>query len=311
MALLQGTRRIVLLGAGMGVVLVALETAEARLGLGGLTALVGLVPLAVSLVVGGAVASGAAVVVSVAGVGLLVGGSAAVVVTLRHVVPGLTLGIALVRRLHLPASLVVVGGAGLLGFLALLSAYVPAGPDGVLPFFASQLEAHVAEVDRLSGVFGRGRDPAWVAESARLVATTMRIAGPAVFAVGLLVVALANYVAARLCLRGRGFRAFAEEAVPDHLVWGVIVAGGMLLAPQEPIERAGVNGLVVLAFLYAIQGLAVLRHFFQKARVPRPLQGFSFGLFALQPLLLLAAAGLGLSDLWVDFRKIRRAPTPA
>jgi hypothetical protein len=36
-----------------------------------------------------------------------------------------------------------------------------------------------------------------------------------------------------------------------------------------------------------------------------------FGLFALQPLLLVAAACLGLSDLWVDFRKIRRAATPA
>jgi hypothetical protein len=31
----------------------------------------------------------------------------------------------------------------------------------------------------------------------------------------------------------------------------------------------------------------------------------------MQPLLLVAVAGIGLSDLWIDFRKIRRASTPA
>src|SRR5206468_3886322 len=123
--------------------------------------------------------------------------------------------------------------------------------------------------------------------------------------------ALANYVGVRLCLRSRGFRAFAEEAVPDHLVWVVIAGGLMLVSQQAAVERVGLNVLLVLAPLYAIQGLAVVRHFFQKARVPRPLQGVGFGLFAVQPLLLLAAACLGLSDLWVDFRKIRRAATPA
>ena len=76
-------------------------------------------------------------------------------------------------------------------------------------------------------------------------------------------------------------------------------------------ERVGLNLLMVLTPLYAIQGLAVLRHFFQKARLPRHLQGVGFGLFLLQPLLLIFAACLGLSDLWADFRKIRRAATPA
>ncbi len=310
MTALQGTRRVVLLGAGMGVALLGLEVAEARLGLGGATALVSLVPVALGVVLGGRVAAGVAVATTVAGVALSLGGSAAVVVGFRQVLPGLVLGTVLVRRLHLPASLVLVGAGNLLGLLALVWAYVPAG-TGLFALLRRVFEAHVADIDRVSGLFGMSHDPAWVAESARLLGSTMRIAGPAIFAVGLLVVALTNYVGARLCLRGRGFRAFAEEAVPDHLVWGVIAAGAMLVSQQEAIELLGVNLLIVLAFLYAIQGLAVLRHFFQKARVPRPLQGVSFGLFAVQPLLLIAAACLGLSDLWADFRKIRRAPTPA
>lgn len=310
MTALQGARGAVLLGAGLGLALLGLEAGEMRFGLGGLTALVSLVPVAVSLVLGGPLAVGATAVLAVAGVGLAAGGSAAIVLALRHVLPGLALGVVLDRRLHLPASLVLVSGASLLGLLLLLWAYVPTG-TALVGLLGRQLEAHMNDVDRLSGLLGMARDPAWVAESTRLVAAAIRLAGPAIFAVGLLVVALANYVGARLCLRGRGFRAFAEEAVPDHLVWGVIAAGVMLVSQHEGIGRVGVNLLIVLAVLYAIQGLAVLRHFFQKARVPRPLQGVSFGLFAVQPLLLIAAACLGLSDLWADFRKIRRAPTPA
>jgi uncharacterized protein YybS (DUF2232 family) len=174
-----------------------------------------------------------------------------------------------------------------------------------------QIDGHVAEVERLAARLPTLGDRAWVAESARLVAGILQIAGPAVILVGLLIVALTNYIGARLCLRGRSFRSFAEEAVPDHLVWVLIAAGAMLVSHHESTERVGLNVLLVLAPLYAIQGLAVLRHFFQKARVPRPLQGVSFGLFAVQPLLLVGAACLGLSDLWIDFRKIRQAATPA
>jgi uncharacterized protein YybS (DUF2232 family) len=307
---LQGTRGVVLLGAGLGLALLGAEIGEARFGLGEATALVSLVPIALGLVLGGPLAAGVAVATTLAGVAVWLGTSAAVVVGLRVIVPGLVLGTVLLRRLHLATCLVLVGAGSLLGLLALVWAYVPA-PTGLLALLRRQLEVHTADVDRLSSLLGLNRDPAWVAESARMLAATMRIAGPAIFAVGLLVVALTNYIGARLCLRGRGFRGFAEEAVPDHLVWGVIAAGAMLISQQEMIGVLGLNFLIVLAFLYAIQGLAVLRHFFQKARVPRPLQGISFGLFAVQPLLLIAAACLGLSDLWADFRKIRRAATPA
>jgi hypothetical protein len=237
------------------------------------------------------------------------GATAAVVVTARHVVPGLVLGAALARGWHLAASLVAVSGASVVALAGLLLAYPPAGtPVG---FLGQQVDAHVRDVERLASRLPRGGDPEWVAESARLVAEAMRVAGPAVILVGLLAVSLANYLGARLCLRGRGFRAFAQEAVPDHLVWAVIAGGVMVASQHEGAARVGLNLLLVLTALYAIQGLAVLRHLFQRARVPRPLQGVGFGLFVVQPLLLIGAAGLGLTDLWVDFRKIRQAPTPA
>lgn len=294
----------------MGLVLLTLEAAELRVGLGGATALVGLIPVAVSFAAGGPIAAAVAAVVALAGTGGAFGPTAAGVVGARHAVPGLVLGLVLARRWHLPAGLLAVGGTSLLGLLALVWAFVP-GDVTLGGLLGRQIDAHLAEVERLSARLPMAGDPAWVAESARLVASAMRTAGPAVILVGLLAVSLANYVGARLCLRGRPFRAFAEESVPDHLVWAVIAGGAMLISQHATVELIGLNLLLVLAPLYAIQGLAVLRHLFQKARVPRPLQGVSFGLFAIQPLLLVAAACLGLSDLWVDFRKIRQAATPA
>ncbi len=310
MAALPGTRRSILLGVAMGVLLVGLEAAEVRLGLGGATVLVGLAPVAAALVAGGPLAGGLAVALALLGVSILLGGATALVVAVRQVGPGLALGAVLLRRLHLPAAVAIVAGTSLLGVALLVWTYLPAGPP-LVALLGRQVEAQIADLDRLSTRLGLGPGGAWTGESARLVGAAMQVAGPGILAVGLLTVALVNYVVTRLCLRGGGFRAFAEEAVPDHLVWGVIAGGLMLVSQHRVLEHVGLNLLIVLAPLYAIQGLAVLRHFFQKARVPRPLQGVGFGLFVVQPLLLVMAACLGLSDLWVDFRKIRRAATPA
>ncbi|HEV8674534.1 MAG TPA: DUF2232 domain-containing protein [Methylomirabilota bacterium] len=310
MPALPRASRGVLLAAALGLALAAFEVGEVRGGLAGASALVSLVPVAVAFALAGPKGAAVTTAVALVVVAAAVDGTAAVAVGLRHAVPGLALGVVLTRRLHLPASLIVVGAASLLGLLVLVWAYVPPGLT-LLALVGRQIEGHVTELEGLAGRLPTVGDRAWIAESARLVTGILQVAGPAVILVGLLVVALTNYIGARLCLRGRSFRSFAEEAVPDHLVWVVIAAGALLVSHHEAAERLGLNVLLVLAPLYAIQGLAVLRHFFQKARVPRPLQGVSFGLFAVQPLLLVGAACLGLSDLWIDFRKIRQEATPA
>lgn len=302
-----GTSRVVLLGAAMGLVLLLVEAGEGRFGLGAATALVSLMPMAVAVALGGPVAGALAIGVGVVGAAALMGGTAALVMALRHALPGLVLGLVLARRLPLPLSLIAVSVASLLGLGLLLWAYLPVG-SGVVPFLGRQVEAHVADLERVPGRFGFPGDPA---RTRLAVATTLRVAGPALVLVGIFLVALTNYIGARLVIRAPGFRPFAVESVPDHVVWLVIAGGGMLISRHDTFELVGLNLLIALVPLYAIQGLAVLRHFFQRVRVPRPLQGLSFGLFVVQPLLLIAAACLGLSDLWVDFRRIRQAPTPA
>jgi uncharacterized protein YybS (DUF2232 family) len=306
----QGRAADLLVGGGMGLALAAFAGGEARGVLGGVTSLVSLLPVGLALVFRGLGAAAVASVVAVLAGALVVDTTLGAVVALRYGFPGVVLGVALARRLSLPLTLILVTGASLAGLLLLLAVYLPPGV-GFGRFLERQLDSHVQGLEALPGRFGMPADPAWVAESAQLAAAIMKKAGPAIVLAGLLVTALVNYLLARLCLRGQGFRSFAEESVPDHLVWGVIVGGTLLALGRDALWGVGLNVLVALMPLYAIQGLAVLRHLFQKARLPRPLQGVGFVLFALQPLLLVPVACLGLFDLWVDFRKIRRAATPA
>jgi uncharacterized protein YybS (DUF2232 family) len=296
----------------MGVGLACLEAVSARGWWGGLTALVSLVPVAIALALGGPLAAGLAGALAMTAVGVVRGGPAMLVVGLKYVLPGATLGLGLTRRLPVAVTTLLTAVANLVGVVALLWVLAPAGM-GPLAYLERQIAAHATELEQWPGRLGAaGQDPGWATEGARFVVATLRLAGPGMVGLGVFAGAVANYVVARLWLRRRvSFRPFAEEAVPDHFVWSVIGAGMLLASRHDRLEAVGLNLLLVLMPLYAIQGLAVFRHFFQRIGVPRLLQVVSFGLFAMQPLLLGAVSCVGLSDLWIDFRKIRQAPTAA
>jgi hypothetical protein len=303
-------RRVVLLGTAVGLGLVLLEVGVPRGLWSGLTALVSLVPVALAVAWGGWPAAGLATAVAGAGMAAAAGASAILVIVLKYAVPGATLGLTLARRWPLAVSVALVSAVSLLCLAALLWTLLP--PEGSpVERLGRELDGHVAELERLGTRLGMGTDPGWPAESARMVAATMRVAGPGVIMLGLFLTALVNYVVARVWLSHGGFRPFAAEAVSDHLVWPVIGAGLLLVSGHSGLILVGLNLLIVLAPFYAIQGLAVLRHLCQRVAVPRLLQVVGFGLFALHPLLLVVAACVGLSDLWIDFRKIRRTATPA
>lgn len=99
-----------------------------------------------------------------------------------------------------------------------------------------------------------------------------------------------------------------EWRLPFYVVW-ILVAGLALVAIRgEPATRAGVNLIVVAAALCAVQGLAVMAGLLHRAAPPW-LQAV-LGLVALllmAPLLVPAAALLGLMDQWLDFRRLAAA----
>lgn len=95
---------------------------------------------------------------------------------------------------------------------------------------------------------------------------------------------------------------FRKYRNPEHLVWLLIVSGFGVLVPQHMVYLASLNVLIVVGSLYAVQGLAVISHFFNKYAVPKFIRFIGCLLLVFQPFMLLAISVLGIFDLWGDFR---------
>ena len=94
---------------------------------------------------------------------------------------------------------------------------------------------------------------------------------------------------------------------PEPLVWGLIASGGVLFLPGAGVLNAvALNFLVVIGACYFAQGLAVIAFFFHKNNVPRFLRGLTYVLIIFQQIFTLLVAGLGLFDLWGDFRRLSK-----
>jgi len=99
---------------------------------------------------------------------------------------------------------------------------------------------------------------------------------------------------------------FARWRLPAFLVWGLIAAGFAMLAPVVPLSLVGRNLLAMLLPLYFLQGLAVVSSFLQRKKYPPVIKGMIYLLvFVLNPLPLIIT-GVGLFDLWIDFRRPRK-----
>lgn len=94
---------------------------------------------------------------------------------------------------------------------------------------------------------------------------------------------------------------------PDQLVFGVIALSILLFLPIGVLKYFAVNCLIILMFVYFFQGIAVASFFFQKKSVPFALRSFFYILIAIQPFFMFLVIGIGLSDIWINFRKLNTA----
>lgn len=91
---------------------------------------------------------------------------------------------------------------------------------------------------------------------------------------------------------------------PEQLVWGVVAGGGMLLLPNPALKMLGLNILLVLMTIYFFCGIAIVSFFFEKKGLPRMFRVFLYSFIAIQQIALLVVVGIGLFDIWFNFRKI-------
>lgn len=138
----------------------------------------------------------------------------------------------------------------------------------------------------------------------------MKDAYPALVLVGLGLVAGLNLLLLRRLLPADlekvGLGSFTAFRTPDALVWLLIIAGFSRFAPPPLGGNWSLNLLILLGALYFIQGLAVL--LLLSARLPAAgiLRVMLAMMLLFQPYLVLVVAGVGLFDLWGDFRTPRQ-----
>ncbi|MGH7836100.1 MAG: DUF2232 domain-containing protein [Candidatus Binatia bacterium] len=96
-----------------------------------------------------------------------------------------------------------------------------------------------------------------------------------------------------------------EWKAPDALVWFFIAAGFFLFVPQEwGVRTVALNALILTGLFYFFQGLAIVAYYFHRMNVPFLLRGLGYGLIVFEQLCTILVVGLGLFDLWGDFRRL-------
>lgn len=95
---------------------------------------------------------------------------------------------------------------------------------------------------------------------------------------------------------------FSSFKNPDLLVWLLIATGFSLLLPAAVVTTPALNILLLLALLYFIQGMAVVSVLISRQSFSGMLRIGLYVMLVIQPYLAVLIAGIGLCDLWVDFR---------
>ena len=122
------------------------------------------------------------------------------------------------------------------------------------------------------------------------------------FIQGLTLLGLVALGRGRLLLAGPSFR---QWRAPESLIWLLIAGGfGTFLVNGWP-ARLAINLLTVLLPVYFLQGLAVVSFFFARNGISPLFRAVGYLLLTVLNPLPLIVTGIGVFDLWANFRKPR------
>ncbi|HKI49785.1 MAG TPA: DUF2232 domain-containing protein [Desulfobacteria bacterium] len=164
-----------------------------------------------------------------------------------------------------------------------------------------------------------GETPENLKDIRKSVKATVPIAAkvfPTFILISALVGAITNFLAIRYLWLRFYTRQYFEGVdvsrwmLPDVMVWVLIASVGSMFFGPEISQVAGMNLAIILLFLYFLQGLSVVTHILKAKAFPKWAWVLIFVLIPLNPMFFGLVVGMGLFDIWVDFRKIRVTPPP-
>lgn len=185
-------------------------------------------------------------------------------------------------------------------------------------FLEGQIESHLEQ--SMETFRAMEKDPEAIQtfeKTLNRLAQSFAISFPAFIFVGSLFGALINYGVVRFLYR----RMYGESlffqgrlsawSLPEPFIWLLIVPAAVLwFSPPGGSYAVALNVFILAVIAYGLQGVAIGIHFLELKSVPVFLW-FVLLIFVLsQPLLIGILIGLGVFDLWVDFRKLNSPEQP-
>ncbi|MDX9787022.1 MAG: YybS family protein [Desulfobacterales bacterium] len=231
---------------------------------------------------------------------------------LGQLVMGFSLGECLERRLPIEKTIGVAAGVVFLAAICTLFLYTNAAGLDIGVFLSDYIKANLAvyqEAYKTLDMPSEQMQALSVAfEHAPYV--IVRIL-PGICMAAALFGAWINLLLARPLLKVgcpdiERFERLNQWKAPEHFVWGIIGFGVLLLIPEVGIKLTGFNGLIVLLPVYFFQGIAIVSFYFNKKRLPAAMKWFLYSMIALQIYALILVIGLGIFDIWLDFRKLKQ-----
>ena len=134
---------------------------------------------------------------------------------------------------------------------------------------------------------------------------------PALTIASMLLVIWINILISKALLKSKfrlhsDYEKLNQWQAPDFMVWAVIGCGLLMLFPAGAAKLFGLNILLISMTIYFFQGMGIVSFFFERKKVPRFFKILLYSLIALQQLALIAVIGIGLFDMWFDFRKLKK-----
>ena len=167
-------------------------------------------------------------------------------------------------------------------------------------------------VAELKASWPQDRVDAWI-ESVTVTHAAMQVVYPAAYVIMAAMIVLANAAMLRgyLLRRDPGWLdggEFERVRWPFALAVAFVLSGVAIVMPH--LRPVAYNVLLVLAFFFALQGLAVVAFYAHRLAAPPFLRWAVLLLVVVNPWAPQILALIGLFDMWFDFRKWAEPPDP-